>query len=175
MPLLICPGMHPSRYTQAFLRTLPDGLAARSWVLPGQVLPVFPVSVLNSWVASGFKPEGEPLTIIAFSAGVVGAGGAAWMWQQLGGRIAHFFALDGWGVPIVGIPAYRLSHDKFTHDSSLPLGHGPISFYADPPVLHLTLWNRPGQVTGWRIEQTELGEMRSRTTAAAFIASELGR
>lgn len=165
--------MHAPRYTQAFLRALPDWLVARSQVLPAQILPACPVSVLNTWVASGCAPDGEPLTIIAFSAGVVGAAGAAWMWQQLGGEIGQFFALDGWGVPIVGIPAYRLSHDQFTHSSSLPMGHGPISFYADPPVPHLTLWSCPSQVTGWRIEQTELGEMRSRTTAADFLRSEI--
>ena len=87
---------------------------------------------------------GESLVFVSFSAGVAGAIGAAWMWQQLGGKVGAFFALDGWGVPLGGnFPIHRISHDCFTHWSSATLGSGGESFYADSAIEHLDLWRVP--------------------------------
>jgi hypothetical protein len=110
----------------------------------------------------------RPVTLIGFSAGVVGAIAAAHLWQQQGGRIAQLIALDGWGVPLAGdFPIYRLSHDWTTHWQSVPLGMGSRNFYADPPVEHLELWANPTQVQGW-VEQG-WGQWE-RMSAIAFIA-----
>ena len=80
----------------------------------------------------------------------MGGLGAALWWQTKGGKIKAFFALDGWGMPIVAnFPVYRLSHDYFTHWSSALLGSGQNSFYADPEVTHLDLWRYPHKVMGW--------------------------
>jgi hypothetical protein len=111
------------------------------------------------------------LVVISFSAGVVGAIAAAWMWQQTGGQIQAFIALDGWGVPLLGhFPIYRLSHDYWTHWTSALLGSGSESFFADPPVSHLDLWRSPQTVTGVNVQMTAEGqEVRSPTTAIAFL------
>jgi hypothetical protein len=91
-----------------------------------------------------------PLTFIGFSAGVVGAMGAAVAWELLGGKVQALFALDGWGVPTIGtFPIHRLSHDYFTHWSSALLGAGQDSFYADPGVAHLDLWRSPQAIQGY--------------------------
>jgi len=112
-------------------------------------------------------PEAAPLRLIAFSAGVVGAMGAAHLWQSQGGRIQWVMALDGWGVPAwASFPVYRLSHDGFTHWSSMPLGGSSLAFYADPPVEHLDLWRSPQQAVGWC---SHVCGLSSRTTAAMFM------
>lgn len=104
-----------------------------------------------------------PLAFVSFSAGVVGAIGAAWMWQFLGGTVKAFIAFDGWGVPLWGsFPIHRFSHDEFTHWSSALLGAGSDSFYADPPVAHLDLWAKPQIAQGWWIQsQVADGESQS--------------
>ncbi|MCU0568633.1 MAG: hypothetical protein MUF49_18805 [Oculatellaceae cyanobacterium Prado106] len=91
-----------------------------------------------------------PLFFVGFSAGVVGAIGAARLWHQWGGQVQGLAAFDGWGVPLWGdFPIYRISHDAFTHWSSALLGAGQASFYAEPPVSHLALWRSPETVQGW--------------------------
>jgi hypothetical protein len=108
----------------------------------------------------------EPILIISFSAGVVGAIAAAWAWQLQGGTIRAFLALDGWGVPLSGsFPIYRLSHDEFTHWSSQFLGMGEAPFYAEPEVEHLGLWRSPDQAWGWWLHNSQ----PQRTTAADVI------
>lgn len=104
--------------------------------------------------------------LICFSAGVVGGIGAAWAWQQSGGKIKALIALDGWGVPLYGnFPIHRLSRDRFTHWSSQLLGAGADSFYADPPVEHLDLWRSPHTAQGWWVRP----ERQQRLTAAMFL------
>ncbi|ACK73615.1 conserved hypothetical protein [Gloeothece citriformis PCC 7424] len=168
MTYLICPGIHDRKLTESFL----EGLKSENinlnklLILPVDRYPPYSAFHIFSFLEQQLKSQTE-LTVISFSAGVVGAIGAASKWQQQGNSIRAFMALDGWGVPLRGdFPIYRLSHDYFTHWSSALLGGGDESFYADPPVDHLDLWRSPAQVPGWHLGKGD----RSRTTAAAFLA-----
>jgi hypothetical protein len=111
-------------------------------------------------------PHASPITALGFSAGVVGLAGALTLWQQQGGKIATCFALDGWGMPLVGLPICRLSHDYFTHWSSLPLGAGDVNFYAEPAVDHLSLWASPEEVIGWQVNGWEKGAFQNGHTSS---------
>lgn len=174
--VVICPGIHSTTLTESFLVELqsvfPDNNSVRWLVFPSNSHPPYsPLHVLDFLQQQLKTPllshpsllQGclshrlrtmaqEPLIMISFSAGVVGAIGAAQIWQSFGGVIQCFIALDGWGVPLWGnFPIHRISHDYFTHWSSAFLGAGQDSFYANPPVDHLELWRSPHTVTGWRI------------------------
>ncbi len=153
MPLILCPGFHDSRLNDRLLASFPVDLV------------LSPFSSIDTSLV-----QGEPLTLIAFSAGVVTAMANATLWKAIGGEVKALFALDGWGVPLAGdFPIYRLSHDYFTHWSSRPLGGGAESFYADPPVDHLTLWASPDRVIG-----REIVRERTRSTdALTFLSSRL--
>lgn len=116
---------------------------------------------------------GQTLTVIAFSAGVVGAVAAlqpSWL-RTHDIHIGAFIALDGWLVPLIGLPfpVFRISHDYFTHRTCIPFGMGTTSFYADPAVPHLDLWAQPALVAGWQVE----GANRISTTALAFLKDRL--
>lgn len=116
--------------------------------------PYSPVAV-HQWLQKQYSSISDtlPVIFICFSAGVVGGLGAALWWQSNGGKVKAFFALDGWGMPIVAnFPVYRLSHDYFTHWTSGLLGSGDNSFYADPNVEHLDLWRSPNNIMGWWIK-----------------------
>lgn len=94
------------------------------------------------------------LYFLAFSAGCLGAIAAAHHWHCQGGSVGALLALDGWGVALAApFPISRLSHDRFTHDTSRLLGSQGLDFYADPPVSHLDLWRQPSQVEGWQVVQ----------------------
>ena len=191
MRLAICPGIHDPKLTEGFLGSLslewgveteikakisnPESrISTPVRVFPAQDYPAYSaVDILQFLCAQ--EPAEESLIFISFSAGVVGAIGAAWGWQGLGGEVKAFIALDGWGVPLGGnFPIHRLSHDDFTHWSSALLGGGGESFYADPPVEHLELWRSPQTAKGWRVCKTTNGrETKSPTTAAAFLVNLL--
>ncbi len=110
------------------------------------------------------------LMIWAFSAGCVGAVALATYWQRWRGPVQALFLVDGWGVPCPPtVPVYRLSHDRFTHNTSGLLGQGDVNFYADPAVPHLDLWQHPQVVTGWSVGP---GQRAEKLTAADFL---LGR
>lgn len=120
--------------------------------------------------------QDHPVSIIAFSAGVVGAIAAAQYWHHRGIAIANFIAIDGWGVPLAAdFPIFRMSHDHFTHWSSALLGAGELNFYADPAVGHLKLWQAPDQAMGQVVASDgEKGVRRrgfeeNRVSAAQFI------
>ncbi|MDX2098327.1 MAG: hypothetical protein SFW36_11170 [Leptolyngbyaceae cyanobacterium bins.59] len=183
--LVICPGVHSPALTQAFLIGL--DLSASEALSPRLIFPAHqqpsysPVHLLQflnehlaeqSW--SFPKPSSVPLTFLAFSAGVVGAIGAAWAWQQQGGQVRALIAIDGWGVPLGGnFPIHRLSHDEFTHQSSVLLGGGDLDcFYADPPVPHLELWRSPQTIQG---RKTPCADLAPSLTAATFLQSLLRR
>lgn len=148
--MIIGPGFHDARLTDQMVRSLPT--FTRPYIV--KALPADPLGTF-SWLAETLgSPQdslSSPLVAIGFSAGVVGLAGALTLWQQQGGKVAQFFALDGWGVPVIGLPVCRLSHDFFTHWSTLPLGSGKVNFYADPPVDHLQLWGEPEEVPGWQV------------------------
>lgn len=181
MRLVICPGVHEPKLTDCFLAGLSGlwGVAAdrqnqqivdRVKIFPAHKYPPFSALDILHFLCSQ-ELAGESLVFVSFSAGVAGAIGAAWMWQQLGGQVGAFFALDGWGVPLAGnFPIHRISHDRFTHWSSAILGGGGESFYADPAIEHLDLWRTPQTAKGWHVSQTAAGiETAAATTAAKFL------
>ena len=186
MTLVICPGIHDGALTDRFLRALAltDPEHQDYHVVPTESYPPFSGVHIYQFLQQYVKPahlghalNRAPLALIAYSAGVVGAIGAAWGWHQQGGQVQVLIALDGWGVPLVGpFPIYRVSHDYFTHWSSAWLGQGPASFYADPPVPHLALWCQPETVSGWWVCQGTGGTtLQSPTTAATFITTILAQ
>lgn len=165
MSIIICPGIHAPALTQGFL----EGLGSLSFnsansihsgntlIFPAQDEPAFSAFHIVQFLHKrlGSPQKTSPVVFISFSAGVVGAMGAACGWQMSGGKVKAFIALDGWGVPLFGnFPLYRLSHDFFTHWSSSVLGSGEDSFYADPAVEHLELWRSPQSVQGWWVQPT---------------------
>lgn len=161
MKILICPGMHPSALTQEFIAGL-QRPPEQFLVFPSDRQPVYsPQHILNFFTPS------DSVLVIAFSAGVVGAIAAARIWQRQGIRIAALIAIDGWGVPLAGaFPIHRISHDRFTHWSSLMMGGNATHFYADPAVDHLTLWQSPEAVLG-------IVEPSNRSVSAATFIGEL--
>ncbi|NES97184.1 MAG: hypothetical protein F6K32_18500 [Desertifilum sp. SIO1I2] len=177
LTLVICPGIHDPLLTQQFVEGLQLG------EMPGLKVVTFPASGIGAissadisqflWRQVGDPWRSSELLFISFSAGVVGAIGAAWAWQGFGGKVKALIAIDGWGVPLVGFfPIHRVSHDYFTHWSSALLGAGSDSFYADPGVEHLTLWRSPQTVFGW--QQTG-GSQKIRTTASEFLKQAIAR
>ena len=174
LPVVVGPGFHPAYLTAQMVRSLAD--FAHPYVV--DALPADPLGVFRWLTQTLGSPQDspsdpQPLVAIGFSAGVVGLTGALTLWQQQGGKVAQFFALDGWGMPIAGLPVYRLSHDLFTHWSTLPLGTGKVNFYADPPVEHLQLWGQPEQVQGWQVSGWPLAR-KVPVTAAEFLRQQIG-
>lgn len=187
MRLVICPGIHDPKLTDAFLAGISEVWGDAQ---PRQNTQTFyPVKIFPAHKHPPFSAidifhflcreelAGESLVFVSFSAGVVGAIGGAWMWQQIGGKVAAFIAVDGWGVPLGGtFPIHRISHDRFTHWSSAILGGGGDSFYADPPIPHLDLWGQPQTAVGWQIIHTAEGsETFKPATAATFLVHLLKR
>lgn len=181
MMLVICPGVHEFTLTRSFLAGLQENYVVRDFqnskvaetlgqstdlqIFPAQELPPYsPLHVLQ--FLQQHCALDIPLILIGFSAGGVGAMGAAWSWQQQGGIIKALILADGWGVPVLGdFPVHRLSHDRFTHWSSSWLGAGETSFYAEPAVEHLDLWRSPQTAWGWCVFENQ----SRRTTAAEFM------
>ncbi|MBI4781604.1 MAG: hypothetical protein HY785_09770 [Oscillatoriophycideae cyanobacterium NC_groundwater_1537_Pr4_S-0.65um_50_18] len=187
MRVIICPGIHSVDLTNQFLAGLGQRLP-QVLVFPAAQLPPYsPLHLLKFIQAANSKTEPSqpppPLLFIAFSAGVVGAIGAARLWQRSGGRVKAVLAIDGWGVPLYGdFPIHRISHDSFTHWTSARLGAGQDSFYADPAVGHLDLWRSPQTADGWWVRQSgnsfsgnSFRRDRTATTAAEFIGMLFSR
>jgi hypothetical protein len=177
MQILICPGIHPPRLTEQFLQGLgwanqADRLASL-YCFPSADEPVYSPWHVYQFLHARGVDQTQPLLLIGFSAGVVGAIGAARLWQQQGGQVKALIALDGWGVPLVGnFALHRISHDWFTHwNFGWPQ---PDSFYADPSVDHLTLWQSPETVIGWHI-QTSGSEQKTQQTVASYITDLVRR
>ena len=183
LTVLLCPGFHDEALTAGFVRSLPAFVTAHT-------VTAFPANPFSTFEHLKYTFQQQPVVAIGFSAGVVGLAGALTIWQQQGGRIAKLIAIDGWGVPIVGIPASRMSHDLLTHWSSLPLDIATektdVNFYADPGVDHLMMWGAPEQVIGWQVNGWQVDGWqrpsaltdalhinRKPTTAAAFIGQQL--
>lgn len=174
LPVYICPGFHESVLTERFVRSLPSFTQPHIFT----AFPADPIAVFRwltqHWLSQQKYSPIAPITAIGFSAGVVGMAGALTLWQQQGKKVARFFAVDGWGMPIAGLPTCRLSHDEFTHWSSLPLGAGKVNFYADPAVEHLALWENPERALGWQVNDWEGGRSKGiATTASIFLNAQL--
>ncbi|WP_448265904.1 hypothetical protein [Nostoc sp. DSM 114159] len=187
MSIIICPGIHEPELTESFRVELLDlvshsAIPAVSYantpnpinilVYPGKdVLVLSPLHILRflrDYLTDSLE---SPIIFISFSAGVVGAIGAAHLWQLLGGRVKAFIAIDGWGVPLQGnFPIHRISHDYFTHWSSCLLGSGQNNFYAEPAVDHLSIWKSPQTVQGcWVDSSIEIIPPKGRLTASEFL------
>jgi hypothetical protein len=185
MSIVICPGIHAPELTQELLEGL-ESLSSNSSKFSNSgnilVVPAQDYATLSAFhilqflqANQGSQPE-TPIVFVSFSAGVVGAIGAAWGWQMLGGKVKALIAVDGWGVPLFGnFPLHRLSHDYFTHWSSASLGSGQDSFYAEPPIEHLELWRSPQTVAGWWINSDGGTQARTYLTAAQFLTMLLKR
>ncbi|MEH2055230.1 MAG: hypothetical protein V7K97_03435 [Nostoc sp.] len=196
MNIIICPGIHEPELTESFRVGLSD-LVSQSAIAPNsaniRIYPGKDVLVLSAFHILQFlrvsvahrrypltnSPESS-IIFISFSAGVVGAIGAAHLWQLLGGCVKAFIAIDGWGVPLQGnFPIHRMSHDYFTHWSSCLLGSGQNNFYAQPAVDHLSMWrylttsrsaSTPQTVQGcWVDSSIEIIPPKGRLTAAEFL------
>ncbi|MFN6462819.1 MAG: hypothetical protein RMZ41_013355 [Nostoc sp. DedVER02] len=189
MSIIICPGIHDRAFTQSFISGLFDGSIdqnqAKILVFPGKdflslsALHIFEflrVSVAHRRYSLSNSLE-SPVIFISFSAGVVGAIGAAHLWQLMGGRVKAFIAIDGWGVPLQGnFPIHRMSHNYFTHWSSCLLGCGQNNFYAQPAVDHLSIWKSPQTVQGWWVDSSiGISPPKGYLTAAEFLLMLLKR
>ena len=151
MPIIICPGIHDSKFTDSLVQNLRDLVEDRYCILPTTNVTPYSAIAISQWLDRQPLTKTEPLFFITFSAGVVGSIGAAMRWQLQGGHVRGFIAFDGWGMPLAGnFPIYRVSHDYFTHWSSGLLGAGTRGFYADPAIGHLDLWRSPNNVDGWQ-------------------------
>ncbi|MDY6806590.1 MAG: hypothetical protein SXA11_22665 [Cyanobacteriota bacterium] len=180
MSIIICPGFHGPELTEGFLEGLFENWrdleeSGDLFIFPAEdSAPYSAIDILN-FLCCAKQPIAESgtetgLLFISFSAGAVGAIGAAWGWRQMGRRVKAFIAVDGWGMPLGGdFPIYRISHDRFTHWSSALLGGGQESFYADPAVEHLDLWRSPQTARGWWLNENVGAKTASPATAAEFV------
>ena len=191
MSLVICPGVHEIQLTKSLLQGLQlcaahtsvaENRSENLFIFPAQLNPAYSAFHIVQFLQAELRRYQRNVTqtelvFLSFSAGVVGAMGAAWTWQQLGGKVKALIALDGWGVPLYGdFPIHRVSHDHFTHWSSAWLGAGADSFFADPAVDHLDLWRSPQTVQGWWVpEDTTTQRSPTATTAAVFLTVLLKR
>jgi hypothetical protein len=173
MPIVICPGIHEPELTQAFLA----GVKLAEFevlVFPAPIQPAYSGLHILQFLQANLSSKSD-LVLISFSAGVVGAIAAAHFWQQSGGQVQAFFAMDGWGAPLWGnFPIHRLSHDYFTHWTAALLGTGTENFYAEPSVAHLELWRSPQTTMGqWTFDQNYRPSVP--ITAADFLKTLLQR
>jgi hypothetical protein len=180
MSIIICPGIHESALTQCFVSGCIDQIINEAKSQKAVDLLIFPAQgglALSAFHILQFLHKHlqdrieSPAVFISFSAGVVGAIVAAHKWQQIGGHVKAFIAIDGWGVPMWGnFPIHRMSHDYFTHWSSSLLGSGENNFYADPPVDHHQMWRSPQTVQGCWVDSF-FGESppKEHLSAAEFL------
>ena len=185
MSIIICPGIHDPALTQSFISgwldiyngSIPEN-KVNILVFPGKDFSSLSaleiLQFLRDCLTDSLK---SPIIFISFSAGVVGAIGAAHLWQLMGGHVRAFIAIDGWGVPLQGnFPIHRMSHDYFTHWSSCLLGCGQNNFYAEPAVDHLSIWRSPQIVQGcWVDSSIEIIPPKGRLTATEFLLMLLKR
>lgn len=180
MQIVICPGIHQRELTQRFIEDLWSVGENNLNNLQMDNMLVFPeegiltLSTFHILLFLGDRLGNRlelPVIFIGFSAGVVGAMGAAIKWQMRGGNVKALIAIDGWGVPVGGnFPIHRLSHDYFTHWSSAILGSKQDNFYADPPVEHLSMWGSPGKVQGyWQNLSTGFSRCPTYLSATEFL------
>jgi hypothetical protein len=198
MKIVICPGVHDEELTKHFLLNLQRETSLADYIVfPSHRNPAYSTAHVLGFIVqqlgvefrpyvlprpSGRSPLLPSLFFISFSAGVVGAIGAAWAWRLMGGAVQAFVAFDGWGVPLYGdFPIHRADHDAFSHWTSIPLGGGTSSFYAEPGVSHLDLWRSPHTAVGRWIHPpasipNALGLWQTTpTNAADFVLTLLNR
>lgn len=105
MQIIICPGIHQRELTQRFIEDLCSGKNNLNNLQMDNML-VFPeegILTLSTFHILLFLGDRlgnrlkSPVIFIGFSAGVVGAMGAAIKWQMQGGNVKALIAIDGWG------------------------------------------------------------------------------
>lgn len=178
MSIIVCPGIHDSALTQCFVSGFLEQFVDEEKSKTTVNLLIYPYEgslTLSAFHLLHFLHKQlwdklkSPVVFISFSAGVVGAILAAHQWQQSGGHVKAFIAIDGWGVPLWGnFPIHRMSHDYFTHWSSAVLGSGGNNFYADPPVDHLEMWRSPQTVQGCWVDSPSTPP-KEHLSAAEFL------
>lgn len=175
MTLILCPGIHAPSLTTAFwwqlALQLPTSLSGSPpLIFAHDRAPAY--SPWHLWVCLHAAQPTPPWVFLGFSAGCVAIAGLLPLLAYHQAPIAAIFALDGWGVPFpTPIPVHRLSHDHFTHWSSRLLGGQGASFYAEPPVEHLSLWRSPATVRGWQMDVDQ--QRQQYTTATQFLVQHL--
>lgn len=193
--LVICPGFHAAELTDRAIAHLDLPASIRTIVIPtDQIFPCDPVSIANyierQMLESGVIPDRKTrinLNFLGFSAGTIGALGAAWLWRDRA-QLGAIILCDGWGVPILPVwdwftdrqqptiaptpNIYRVSHDRWTHDTWSRMGIATPSFIADPEVEHLTLWSDPDRVLGNSIDAA--GQAIAHLSATDYIRQCLG-
>lgn len=151
---IICGGFHSFTLTInffAYLKTIIYDIYEENSILISKdnIQPYDGLNIYN-YIHKHFQKSlnSNPIILLGFSAGVVGAIIAGNLWQKNGGKVKALFAFDSWGVPLMAdFPCYRISHDYFTHLSYL--GGEKNGFYASPSVSHLELWRSPEKIEGW--------------------------
>lgn len=187
MTLIICPGLHDSKLTDELVRSLNLDLN-QAVINPTHLYPPYSALHLLQFLNQELMQQhiAKEILFLSFSAGVVGAIGAAWAWQATGKQVKGVIALDGWGVPLYGnFPIHRLSHDSWTHLTTNGLEWLSEGFYADPPVPHLELWRSPSTAQGWWVNYgttdpippmgTVFSGLRAHATAAEVLLHLLAR
>ncbi|MBZ8178732.1 hypothetical protein [Oscillatoria salina] len=159
MVKLICPGIHSPQLTDSFVQQLcqnSEENLKNFIIFPAQERQAYSaIDIFNFLESNVTLNSNSSVLFIAFSAGVVGAMGAALGWQMQKRKVKALIAFDGWGMPLAGnFPIHRVSHDYFTHWSSALLGAGEDSFYAEPSVKHLALWANPQATLGWWVKSS---------------------
>lgn len=167
---IICPGVHPPHLTQSFIESI-DWQGIDVLVFPSDLYPGYCGVNIYNFLSQHQIERTSQLILIGFSAGVVGAIAAAWLWQLSGGKVKAIIAFDGWGVPLFGnFEIYRFSHDYFTHITSGWLGTGRESFYTDPPIAHLEFWRSPHLAKGYSVSNSDIfSSFTQPITAASYL------
>ena len=168
--LLVIPGVVPQEATDRFVQQL--GVSGICCV-PVSVAP------FNPWSIEQFTQTQDldtNLVVIAYSAGCVGALGWIPLWHRQKKAIKALIAIDGWPIPFWGkFPIYRVSHDLYTHRTTLYLGAGREQFYCDPAVEHRNLWAYPEASWGLWVKQNDKQKKTYRATALDFLQNIIER
>jgi hypothetical protein len=170
--VILCPGLRGAEDAPGFWQAIQAHRSSNENAQPSVIIlprdcPVYSPKHVYHSIEPDLKAGLQRWIWIAYSAGVVGALGAARRWHEQF-PVHAFIALDGWGVPLAApFPVYHLSHDWLTHLGVTFTNRLAGTFYAEPAVSHLELWRSPQMVTGW--ESYTQGD-RHFTTAAAFVA-----
>lgn len=128
--MIIVNGFHPPQWTEQFLTHFPEVKNLQIWT--------------QSPLHLTLTPTLQPVLIIAYSAGIIGA--LQWT-KQTNIPIKALIAVDPFLLSLYcPFPVYTLSHDILTHHSFLTSSHQ--QFYAYPPTSHQALWCSPNQTRG---------------------------
>jgi len=153
--LIICGGIHPIELTNSFMDSW-DNFSNQNYLPNHRIFPTnkYPAydckQILQYIVEQQINSQSDSLIFLAFSAGVVGAIGAARLWQRQGGKVKGFFAFDGWGVPLIAdFPIHCFSHDQFTHHTSAFWVKNQDHFSVYPKVSHQDMWRSPFNLNGY--------------------------